>query len=100
LIGGESWWPNEKFNLDLKLLDKLRDINIVVTHTAPDYCYPDSNGLGPFVNGFIQNGDDTLKMDLMDERRHLTFQAIKENNDITHHYYGHFHKSDITNIWN
>jgi predicted protein tyrosine phosphatase len=42
-----------------------------------------SNGLGPFVNGFIQNGDDTLKMDLMDER-HLTlaFQAIKENNDI------------------
>jgi hypothetical protein len=37
LIGGESWWPNEKFNLDLKLLDKLRDINIVVTHTAPDY---------------------------------------------------------------
>jgi hypothetical protein len=38
-----------------------------VTHTAPD-CYPDnSNGLGPFVNGFIQNGDDTLKMDLMDE---------------------------------
>jgi DNA repair exonuclease SbcCD nuclease subunit len=102
LIGGESWWPNEKFNLDLKLLDKLRDINIVVTHTAPDYCYPDnSNGLGPFVNGFIQNGDDTLKMDLMDERRHLTlaFQAIKENNDITHHYYGHFHKSDITNIY-
>jgi hypothetical protein len=39
-------------------------------------------------------------MDLMDERRHLTlaFQAIKENNDITH-YYGHFHKSDITNIY-
>jgi hypothetical protein len=32
LIGGESWWPNEKFNLDLKLLDKLRDINIVVIH--------------------------------------------------------------------
>jgi hypothetical protein len=45
--------------LTLKLLDKLRDI--VVTHT-PDYCYPDnSNGLGPFVNGFIQNGDDTLR---------------------------------------
>jgi hypothetical protein len=29
----------------------------------------------------------------------LAFQAIKENNDITHHYYGHFHKSDITNIY-
>jgi hypothetical protein len=39
LIGGESWWPNEKFNLDLKLLDKLRDINIVVTHTALIDCY-------------------------------------------------------------
>lgn len=99
--GFEEWWPDEKFNWEDDKLINLKDINIVVTHTAPDYCTPDnSNGFGPFVNNYIAL-DTELKLDLMDERREMTmaFQTIKENNDITHHYHGHFHRSDITNIY-
>ena len=101
--GSEAWWPDETFNLDLDRLNKFRDINIVVTHTAPDYCFPDNcTGLGPFVNGIIkQTGDEELRLDLLDERRHLTLaaQAIKEHNDIEFWYYGHFHRNETTNIY-
>ena len=96
----ESWWPDEIFNWEDDKLVDLRDINIVVTHNAPDYCVPDnSNGFGSFVDQFIA-ADPELKMDLLDERRQITmaFQTIKMYNNVTHHYYGHFHRSDTTNI--
>lgn len=93
----ESWWPDEIFNWEDDKLVNLRDINIVVTHTAPDYCVPDNgNGFGPFVNGLAAN-DPELRLDLLDERRLMTlaFQTIQMHNDITHHYYGHFHRNDL-----
>ena len=98
--GNESWWPDEIFSWEDDKLVDLRDINIVVTHNAPDYCVPDnSNGFGSFVNQFIAL-DPALKLDLLNERREITmaFQTIKMNNDITNHYYGHFHRSDVTTI--
>ena len=98
--GYEEWWPDETFNWEDDKLVNLRDINVVVTHTAPDYCVPDNgNGFGPFVNGFINN-DPELKLDLLNERRLMTlaFQTIKIHNDIKFAYYGHFHRSDTINI--
>ena len=98
-IGVESWWPDETFNLDIDKLKDLRDINIVVTHTAPDYCPPDNAfGFGPFVEGIIrETGDVELRTDLLYERNQMTelFHLLKLNgNNIEHNYYGHFHKSD------
>lgn len=101
ITGNESWWPDEVFVWKDELLKDLRDINIVITHTAPDYCIPDnSNGFGPFVDQYIA-ADPALKMDLLDERRFMTlaFQTIKMNNDITHSYYGHFHASNVINMY-
>jgi hypothetical protein len=95
----KSWWPDEVFNLDIDKLASYRDIDIVVTHTSPDYCPTDNSlGLGPFVEGIIkETGDTDLRTDLLVERNQLThaFQILKENNDITHHMYGHFHKSGV-----
>jgi predicted phosphodiesterase len=94
----KSWWPDEVFNLDIDKLASYRNIDIVVTHTAPSYCPVDNTfGFGPFVEGIIRDtGDDKLKEDLAFERYQLThaFQILKENNNISHHYYGHFHRSD------
>jgi hypothetical protein len=102
-MGHESWWPDEIFELHIDKLKDLKDINIMVTHTAPDYCFPDNKmGLGPFVNGIIKDtGDVNLKTDLMYERNQMThaFQIVKMNNDIENHYYGHFHKSDVLNMY-
>lgn len=98
--GSEGWWPDEVFNWEDDKLVNLRDINIVVTHTAPDYCIPDNgNGFGPFVNGLVANDPD-LKLDLLDERRKMTlaFQTVKMYNDVKLHLYGHFHRSDMITI--
>jgi len=101
-IGIESWWPDEIFNLDIDKLKELRDINIMVTHTCPDYCPPDNTfGLGYFVEGIIkETGDNQLRTDLNFERNQVTqaFNIVKMNNDIEFAYYGHFHKSDNINI--
>jgi predicted phosphodiesterase len=97
-LGKESWWPDELFVLDKDKLSEMRNIDILVTHTAPHFCEPDNTfGFGPFVEGIIQEtGDNELKTDLNLERQQVTdaLSILKMNNNITHHYYGHFHKSD------
>jgi predicted phosphodiesterase len=99
----KSWWHDEVFNLDIDKLSTYRDIDIVVTHTAPDYCPIDNTfGFGPFVEGIInETGDTELRTDLLVERNQLNhaFQILNENNNITHAYYGHFHRSDVINMY-
>lgn len=97
---GQRWITGEEFIYDDTLLRDLRGINTIVTHTAPDYCFPDNAmGFGAFVDGFIKN-DPALRLDLLEERRNMTlaFQTVKMYNDITHHYYGHFHRSDVLDL--
>lgn len=100
--GFHSWWPDEIFVLDEQNLAEMRGINIVVTHTCPDYCPPDNSfGFDPFVEGIIRDtGDADLRSDLLYERNQVTkaFSILKMNNVIDNHYYGHFHRSDTINI--
>lgn len=102
-IGVESWWPDEVFVLDEEKLSEMRNIDIVVTHSAPDYCFPDNKlGLGSFVDNIIkQTGDDALRTDLLVERNLLTqaFTILRLNNIIENHYYGHFHKSNVNDLF-
>jgi DNA repair exonuclease SbcCD nuclease subunit len=89
------WWPDEKVVYDLDKLESFRDIDIVVTHTAPNYCYPDNtNGFPPIVKNFFPY-DPTLESELMEERNLVgdMFDILKKNNNIKHHYYGHFHSN-------
>lgn len=99
-LGIESWWPDEKFVLDVDKVKDLRNIDIIVTHTCPDYCPPDNTfGLGPFVEGIIKDtGDTELRTELLVERNQVKelFTIVKMNNYITHHYYGHFHRNENT----
>lgn len=104
LVGGESWWPDETFILDREKISNFENIDIVVTHTCPDYCPPDNTfGLGSFVEGIIRDtGDNNLRTDLLIERNQVKdlFTILKMNgNNIQNHYYGHFHKSDVINMY-
>jgi len=103
-VGVESWWSDELFVLDYEKVKDLKNIDIVVTHTCPDYCPPDNTfGFGPFVEGIIKDtGDVELKTDLLVERNQVTdlFHLLRLNgNDITNNYYGHFHKSDFITMY-
>ena len=75
----------------------------MVTHTCPDYCTPDNTfSLGYFVEGIIRDtGDNQLRTDLNFERNQVTqaFTIAKMNNNIEFAYYGHFHKSDVMNMY-
>lgn len=94
-----EYWFDEPFNLDLAKLEQIKDIDIVITHTAPDWAYPDNKtGFGPFVEAFMFD-DEFLREDLTRERDLVSqmFNKLKENgNNIKLHFYGHFHNDHVT----
>ena len=101
---GQSWWNDEIFVLEKEKIVDLKGINIVVTHTCPDYCPPDNSfGLGYFVEDIIRKtGDVELRTDLLFERNQVTelFHLLKLNgNNVEYNYYGHFHKSDTITMY-
>lgn len=88
-------FKGEEFNLNLELVPTNKKIDILVTHTAPTFCYP--TGVNNLVYSFAVN-DSTLLDDLTKERKLLTelFDYLKDtDNNITHHYYGHFHSDNV-----
>jgi DNA repair exonuclease SbcCD nuclease subunit len=94
------WWPGEKFVLDE---DKLKDldpgtVDIVVTHTAPAFCWPrNDNGFAPIVEDFARI-DSKLKTELLIERGKLNemYQILNKNQSLDKWFYGHFHRHEIT----
>ena len=89
-----DYWADEVFNLDENKLQELRDIDIVVTHTAPNFCNPLTKaGMQHWIDG-----DDNLESDITFERHQLTvmYNILTENNNITEWYYGHFHNNTKT----
>lgn len=98
--GHEYWWPDEEFVLDEEKLKSFTDIDIVVTHTAPGFCEPNIEfGLGDYVHTMIKDYDDKpLYFELIKEREDMDkmFEILKQNNNITHHFYGHYHRTALT----
>lgn len=93
-----SWWVNEIFEWAPEKIKSLSNIDIVVTHTAPSFCYPTK------FNQLVYNYsyyDDNLLDDLIKERTllDLLYNNLIQNNKITHWVYGHFHtnRSELIN---
>jgi DNA repair exonuclease SbcCD nuclease subunit len=93
-----SYWFDELFVLDEEKLKDITGVEVVVTHTAPEWCYPDNRGgYGKFVEEWIPY-DNSLTADLDAERIAMSkmFDILKQNgNWISSHLYGHFHSSSI-----
>jgi len=101
---GISYWEDEKVVFDK---DKCQSVDILVTHTAPSWCFPQQ--FNEMVYGWA--GEDAyLLEDLTDERTVMDeiFKLCKPSL----HLYGHFHTSvteringcihkllDINEIW-
>jgi len=82
---GKSYWSGEGLNFDK---DKLRKVDILVTHTAPSWCFPQQ--FNEMVYGWAKE-DDSLLRELTKERSVMDeiFEVCKP----TLHLYGHFHSS-------
>jgi predicted phosphodiesterase len=89
------YWDKEIFEYNRDITKNLIDIDVVITHTAPDWCYPNNKlGFGKFVEDWAKY-DSGLIGDLAFERNQMTnlFLDLYENNKVKDHFYGHFHKS-------
>jgi DNA repair exonuclease SbcCD nuclease subunit len=80
---GTSYWKDE--GVEFKK-NKCKKVDILVTHTAPTFCYP--SGFNHIVNGWAEV-DKTLKKELTKERELL--DKICGICLPSLHLYGHFH---------
>ncbi len=91
-------WEDEKFVLNEELAREIKNIDIVVTHTAPDFVYPVNGGKTwpNVVQQFIEE-DENLGHELMEERALVTelYRILRKENNITHWFYGHFHTTKV-----
>lgn len=89
---GFNWWKDEKVVYKKDILNDLTDIDFVLTHTCPDFVYP--NILDIFVMKWIQY-DPKLEKELAAERKIMNrvYNTLKKKNTIKAWYYGHFHTS-------
>jgi predicted phosphodiesterase len=91
---------DEKLNFNQNILEDIRDVNVLVTHTAPDICFPSPNyAFSDFIQSYAKN-DPTLIDELIEERVNVRkiFEILNKNNKIEQHYYGHFHNSYVEEI--
>jgi DNA repair exonuclease SbcCD nuclease subunit len=82
---GVSYWEDERVFFQKDLLQK---VDILVTHTAPSYCFPQT--FNEMVYGWARE-DAYLLEDLNDER--AVMDEIFKICNPKHHFYGHFHSS-------
>lgn len=92
----ENFWFDEVFIYDPKKLEGLDDVEVVITHSAPEWCEPNNKlGFGDLVNRFADT-DEHLLDDLRKERKDISmmFHHLENNGcNIELHAYGHFHRS-------
>lgn len=91
-----GWWEDEVFVLDEEKLLPLRDIEVVVTHSNPDFATPiGTGGKGGIVEHYAQH-DSKLIMELIEERNKVSkmYDILTMNNDIQSWWYGHYHFSN------
>jgi len=92
---GNVWFPDEGYVLRKDKLATFKDVDIVVTHTAPKFAFPQT--LSGIPENYIK-ADHTLLQECARERMDLTetYDILKENNNITNWVYGHFHTNEVT----
>lgn len=89
-VEGMSYWVEEPVNLDR---DKCKKVDVLVTHTAPSWCYPQK------FNGTVYNWslrDAYLLEDLTNERSIM--DEIFKICQPSLHLYGHFHSHWVENV--
>ena len=82
---GISYWEDEVVKFDR---DKCQEVDILVTHTAPSWCFPQA--FNEMVYGWARE-DAYLIEDLTDER--LIMDEIFKICKPSFHVYGHFHSN-------
>lgn len=87
---GNNYWRNENIEYKPEITKNLKNIDIIITHSAPDICEP-YNKLN--LSYWLER-DLHLNFDITTERSTLTKiyeDLVNNGNNIKQWYYGHFH---------
>lgn len=94
-----SWWENEVFTFDPERLERAVNngrVDIVVTHTAPNFAYPQNSRNSTIYNEIEKLHGNDLYSELDAERLEVgnVFKyLLSEKKTPTNWLYGHFHSS-------
>lgn len=91
-----NYWSDENFTLDVELLKNIKDVNVIITHSAPKFCHPRiKSGIEKW-----SKYDETLIEECDKERSDIQtmYDILSKNNRIEHWFYGHFHHQHIEYI--
>jgi UDP-2,3-diacylglucosamine pyrophosphatase LpxH len=94
------YWETENLVYNSEITKNMKGLDMIVTHTAPDWCFPNNKlGFGSFVEDWAKH-DQSLISDLVMERNIMSniFLDLLENNNIKKHFYGHFHQSKLESL--
>ena len=98
-IDKKCYWEGETLVYNSEITKSIKDVDVVITHTAPEWCFP--HGVDASIVNYYAQSDMSLKSDLLLERSLMSniFLDLMGNNEIKNHFYGHFHmsKSEIIN---
>lgn len=98
---GRDYWIDEEFVLDedklYQILEEYKNIDYVVTHTSPQFCFPPTKG--SIVDEFSKH-DSRLLMDLKVERSLVErmYNILSEKSKPKKWFYGHFHMNKVEYI--
>jgi len=98
-LTGKSYWKNEGFVFDPTKVENLKNIDLVVSHSCPNFAQPvNFNSIVDYWHDFEKGMDKNknLKEELKKERLLMAsiYTILKSNkNPITHWFYSHFHTS-------
>jgi len=86
------WWVDENLVYNHDKIMAMRNIDVVITHSAPSIAFPFTKGNLDYWCAIDKN----LKTDVDTERLQLTqiFENLSKNNNIKQWYYGHMHMSN------
>jgi UDP-2,3-diacylglucosamine pyrophosphatase LpxH len=88
-----DYWPDELNVFNKKAIDDIKvDINIVASHTAPSFCFPNSKD--SIIVALFIGMDTNLSDDMKKERVTMTetYEYLKsKNHSLNFWFYGHFH---------
>ena len=92
-------FADSPFVFDEEKLKSVRNVNMVVSHSAPKFCNPRT--VSKIVESYAKN-DKNLLEDLAIEREKLekAFDILMENNELKLYAYGHYHFNSNPEIFN
>lgn len=87
-----NYWTDESFVLDVEKIEQIVDVDIVITHSAPNFCKPYTK---KGIEKWFKHDSQLEGLCIKERSDHtILYEMLKKKNNIHSWYYGHYHHSE------